>query len=115
VTIWLYMDEHVPLAISVGLRRRGIDVVTVQEDGRRGYPDSVLLDRALELGRVLFSQDEDFPIEAARRQAEGIDFAGVIYARQTAMAVGDCVHDLELIAKVAEPEDYFNQIQYLPL
>lgn len=76
------MDEHVPLAISEGLRRRGIDVLTVQEDGRRGYSDSVLLDRALELGRVLFSQDEDFPIEAARRQAAGVDFAGVIYARK---------------------------------
>jgi predicted nuclease of predicted toxin-antitoxin system len=115
VTISLYMDEHVPLAITEGLRRRGVDILTVQEDGRRGYPDPVLLDRALELGRVVFSQDEDFPIEAARRQTEGIDFSGVIYARQTAVSVGDCVRDLELIAKVAEPEDCFNQIQYLPL
>ncbi|ASC69920.1 hypothetical protein XM38_008500 [Halomicronema hongdechloris C2206] len=115
MTIALYMDEHVPLAITEGLRRRGVDILTVQEDDRRGYPDPALLDRALELGRVLFSQDEDFPIEASRRQAEGIDFAGVIYARQTAVSVGDCVRDLDLIAKVAEPEDYFNQIQYLPL
>jgi len=109
------MDEHVPLAITEGLRRRGVDVLTVQEDSHRGYPDPVLLDRSLKLGRVMFSQDEDFPIEAVRRQAEGIDFAGVIYARQTAVSVGDCVRELELIAKVAEPEDCFNQIQYLPL
>jgi hypothetical protein len=40
--------------------------------------DPRLLDRAGELGRVLFSQDEDLLIEAARRQREGIHFAGVI-------------------------------------
>jgi predicted nuclease of predicted toxin-antitoxin system len=109
------MDENVPLAITEGLRRRGVDILTVQEDGRRGYPDPILLDRAMELGRVMFSQDEDFPIEASRRQAEGIKFAGVIYARQTAVSIGDCVRSLELIAKVAELEDFLNQVQYLPL
>ena len=115
MTIALYMDEHIPLAITGGLSGRGIDVLTVQADGRRGDSDASLLDRALELRRVMFSQDEDFPIEAARRQAAGIDFAGVIYARQTAVSVGDCVRDLEILAKAAEPEDCFNQIQYLPL
>jgi hypothetical protein len=109
------MDEHVPLAITEGLRRRGVDVLRVQDDSRRGYADAVLLDRAMELGRILFSQDEDFPIEASSRQAEGIEFAGIIYARQTALSIGDCIRELELIAKVAEPQDFFNQIQYLPL
>lgn len=26
-----YMDEHVPKAVTEGLRRRGVDVITVQE------------------------------------------------------------------------------------
>ena len=115
MTIALYMDEQVPLAITTGLRQRGIDVLTVQEDGRSGYPDSMLLDRATELGRIMFSQDEDLPIEAYRRQAEGINFAGVIYARQRYISIGDCVRDLELIAKVSEPSDCANRVQYLPL
>jgi hypothetical protein len=29
----VYMDVHVPAAITAGLRRRGIDVLTSQEDG----------------------------------------------------------------------------------
>lgn len=115
MTIALYMDEHVPLAITEGLRNRVVDILTVQADGRRGDSDTAVLDQALELRRVMFSQDEDFPIEAARRQTAGIDFAGIIYARQTAASVGNSVRDLEIIAKVAEPEDFFNQIQYLPL
>jgi len=115
MTITLYMDEQVPIGIATGLRRRGVDVLTVQEDGRSGYQDPILLDRATELGRVMFSQDEDLPIEAYRRHAEGINFAGVIYARQKHVSIGDCVRDLELIAKASDPEDCANRVQYLPL
>jgi hypothetical protein len=28
----LYMDAHIPRAITVGLRLRGVDVLTAQED-----------------------------------------------------------------------------------
>ena len=30
-----YMDEHVPKAVTEGLRGRGVDVITVQELGLR--------------------------------------------------------------------------------
>lgn len=59
MTVALYMDEHVPRAITVGLRLRGVDVLTAQDDGQRHMPDDILLDRASDLVRVLFSQDED--------------------------------------------------------
>jgi hypothetical protein len=49
VTIALYMDHH---------------------------PD--LLDRASELGRVLFTMDDDLLVEAAARQNQGVAFGGVI-------------------------------------
>ncbi len=109
------MDEQVPKPITTGLRQRDVDVLTVQEDGRSGYPDPLLVDRATELGRVIFSQDEDLPMEAYHRQAEGINFSGVIYARQNQVSIGDCVRDLEVIAKVSNPEDCANCVYYLPL
>jgi hypothetical protein len=55
----VYMDAHVPSAVTAGLRRRGIDVLTSQEDGTDRLPDDQLLVRAAKLGRVLFSQDDD--------------------------------------------------------
>jgi hypothetical protein len=109
------MDEHVHRAITVGLRLRGVDVLTVQEDHHRNTPDAVLLDRATELGRVLFSQDEDLLAEAQRRQTAGVPFTGVIYAHQLRVTIGDCVRDLELIAKAADPEDLVNRVEFLPL
>jgi predicted nuclease of predicted toxin-antitoxin system len=54
------MDEHVHRAITIGLRLRGVDVLTAT-------PDPLILDRALELNRVMFSQDQDFLIEAHHR------------------------------------------------
>jgi predicted nuclease of predicted toxin-antitoxin system len=72
VSVGLYLDEHVHRAIATSLRLRGVDVLTAQEDGRRQVPDPVLLDRATELGRIMFSQDEDFLAEANRRQRERI-------------------------------------------
>ena len=115
MSIALYMDEHVHRAITVGVRLRGVDVLTAQEDGRRNVPDNVLLDRATELQRVLFSQDEDLLAEATRRQRDGIRFAGVVYAHQLRVTIGICVHDLELIAKIAKPEELANRVEYLPL
>jgi hypothetical protein len=32
MALTLYMDQHVPKAITVGLRLRGVDVVTAYED-----------------------------------------------------------------------------------
>lgn len=34
-----YMDEHVPKAVTEGLRRRGVDVITVQELGLQAAED----------------------------------------------------------------------------
>ena len=33
MAIALYMDHHVPRAITMGLRLRGVDVLTAYEDG----------------------------------------------------------------------------------
>jgi predicted nuclease of predicted toxin-antitoxin system len=115
VTVALYMDEHVHRAITAGLRLRGVDVLTAQDDGRRHVPDDVLLNRASTLRRVLFSQDEDLLSEATRRQREGITFAGVIYSHQLGTTIGICIRDLELISKAASPEDLANRVEYLPL
>jgi hypothetical protein len=37
--ISFYLDEHVARAVALGLRRRGIDVLTVQEAGSAGESD----------------------------------------------------------------------------
>jgi hypothetical protein len=110
-----YMDEHIDSAITRGLRARSIDVLTAQEDGHDATPDPVVLDRATQLGRVVFTNDSDFLAEAHHRQANGIQFAGVVYAHQLGPSIGECIRDLELLATAYEPPDMENRVEYLPL
>ena len=113
--IQLYLNHNVPNAILEGLRLRGVEVLSAYEDGAHRLPDPELLDRATQLGRVLFSMDRDLLIEAARRQRTGEGFAGVVYAHQQSCPIGRCIDDLEILAKATEPDDFHGLLQYLPL
>jgi hypothetical protein len=107
--------DHVPGAVTLGLRRRGVDVLTAQADNSRRLPDDALLKRATALGRVIFTQDDDLLAEADRCQQSGQLFTGVVYAHQLRVTIGQCVNDLELTAKVYEPADMANRVEHLPL
>lgn len=93
----------------------GVDVLTAYEDGAERMEDAELMDRATELGRVLFSQDDDLLAEAVSRQRRGIPFSGVVYAHQMRISIGKCLHDLDIIAKAGEMEDLANRVQFLPM
>ena len=115
MSVRLYFDVHVPSAIADGLRLRGVDVVTAQEDGAAEFEDPPLLDRATELQRILVTQDEDFLQEASRRNRAGETFFGIVYAHQLYVTIGECVTDLEIIAKDSEPEEWIGRVEHLPL
>jgi Domain of unknown function (DUF5615) len=115
VSVSLYMDVHVRSAVTMGLRRRGVDVITAQEDGAARLPDPGLLDRSTKLDRVLFSQDDDLLREARRREIAGAHFSGVIYVHQMRLTIGQIIQDLELISKASDPKDFQNRVEYLPL
>ena len=50
MSLAFHMDVHVPSAVTLGLRRRGLDILTSQEDETRTLDDGALLARATELG-----------------------------------------------------------------
>ena len=86
-----------------------------QDDGTAEFEDTLLLDRATELGRLLFTQDKDLLREATRRQRAGERFSGIVYAHQLEIRVGECVNNLEIIAKGSEPEEWICRVEHLPL
>jgi hypothetical protein len=61
MTVPLYMDHHVKAAITDGLRRRGVDVLTCAEDGTAQADDDPILTRATALGRTLFHAGRRLP------------------------------------------------------
>ncbi|MDE0197813.1 MAG: DUF5615 family PIN-like protein [Caldilineaceae bacterium] len=109
------MDHCVKGAITEGPRIRGVDVLTASEDGASRIDDEMLLRRATELGRVLFSQDVDLLRLAASFQRTGIEFSGLLYVHQLRLSVGQVVEDLEVAAKALDPEEIANRIEFFPL
>jgi hypothetical protein len=102
------MDEHVPTAVTQGLRRRGVDALTVQEAGLRSATDEEHLAFALSQGRVIFTQDADFP----RLHAAGTHHAGIVYAPQQT-PVGTVIRGLMLVVEVLDPDDMIDHLEFV--
>ena len=113
MSLALYCDENVNMPVVRGLRRRGVDCIHVSEDGRRTAPDEIIFQRAQSLGRVLVTGDEDFFSLADTVRSAGQDSCGIAFIDQDA-PIGALVDDLELLAKVYEPADMENRVEYLP-
>jgi len=92
-----------------------VDVLTSQEDSTQQSEDEALLQRATELRRVLFTQDDDFLVIASRWQQQSRGFAGVVYGHQLGPGIGDVIEDLELLACCADDDEVRNRVIYLPL
>jgi predicted nuclease of predicted toxin-antitoxin system len=112
--VGLYMDVHIPGAITEGLRHRGISVLTSQEDGMREASDETLLIRAAELSRLLVTQDEDFLRLAPKWQSLGQPFSGIAFAR-SGSSIGRLIEDLELLFSCAADDELRNQVIYVPM
>ena len=111
----LYMDHHIPAAITQGLRRRGLDVLTCRDDETTNWEDNPLFERAAELDRILFTMDEDHLAIARRWQQTGREFAGLLFAHALGISIGKAIDDIELIATACDLSEMRNQVQYLPL
>jgi hypothetical protein len=115
MSLYFYFDQHAPAAIAHALRLRGVDVIQAFADGYDRAEDERLLVRATTLGRVLFTQDEDLLALAHRYQTENRHFAGVVYAHQMRVSIGQCIADLEIISKASSAEEMANRVEFLPL
>ena len=73
----LLADENVHPNVIGFLRKAGLDVVSVSEQGQYGLPDAQVLQQATEAGRVVLTHDSDFGGLALM----GAKFIGIIYIR----------------------------------
>ncbi len=96
-------DEHVVFAIVQALRRRGMDVVTVQDQGREGADDADLLADALREQRAMLTNDADFLVLAATCASRGETFAPIFFWPQKQRRVGDVVR---AVVREAIRDDY---------
>src|SRR5262245_58516943 len=73
----LYADEDFSYPVVEELRRLGHDVLTVQEDGRKGTPDPGVLARAHGLGRSVLTYNRR---HFERMHRQGATHSGILSA-----------------------------------
>lgn len=103
------VDEHVAKAVAIGLRKRGIDVITVAEAGLLGAGDDELLVFADTEDRVIATQDRDFLRMAA--EVKG-NHPGIAYAPQ-GRSIGELVRLLDVLALVSNTKEMRGRVEFL--
>ncbi len=115
MSVSLYMDQHIPGPATRELRRRGVDVLTTQEDGPQRTSDELLLARTTELGRVVVTEDYGFRELAFEWQRAGKEFAGLVFSYPKQTTVGELVRDLDFLSQVSDTDEWRNQVLSIPL
>ncbi len=115
MSVPLYFDHNVPVAIAEGLRRLGHDVLTVFEDGAAEWDDKRVLVRSTELGRPVVTRDGDFLRLADEAWESGQSFAGVVFISDANTEIGRAVTDLHLVATAMTLAELESQVVFVPL
>jgi uncharacterized protein with PIN domain len=105
----LICDEHIPYPLVEGLRRRGLDVVVVQQIGLGAAADEVILAVARQQRRIVYTQDTDF----LRHHAAGVRHSGILYHHPLAYSVGEALRTVVLACEVYSLEGMDNRLEYL--
>jgi hypothetical protein len=109
MVLTLLCDEHIPYPVVKGLRRRGLDVITVQEMGLSSAEDKTIMDRAREEGRVIYTRNGDF----LRLHHAGFKHAGIFYHHAMAYSIGEAIRKVMTSCELFAAEEIRNQIKFL--
>ena len=105
----LLCDEHIPYQVIEGLRRRGIDAISVQQVGLRSATDEVILQTALQSNRSIYTSETDF----LRLHSRGFSHPGIIYHRPVQYSIRQAIRIVALACEVLSAEDMANRVEFV--
>ncbi len=110
-------DENFDGRILNGLRARlpDLDIVRVQDTWMVQSPDDTLLAWLAEQGRILLTHDvRTMPRFVFERVRAGLPVPGVIEVHRDT-PIGLALDELEVALGAGAPEDFENQVKYIPM
>jgi hypothetical protein len=114
-SILVYVDADASeAAVVVGLRNRGIDVVTAIEVGMELATDDEHLDYATAEGRSIYSLNvRDFGRIHTERMIAAINHAGIIVIPRQRYSIGEKIRRLKTLISSNTAQGMCNRIEYL--
>ncbi len=104
MSLTFLLDEDLSYRVAEGLRRRGVDAISVHEVGRanRQVSDAEQLEYATQQGRVLVTYNRaDYQALDALWRTQGRTHAGVLWCAERSIprrAIGDLIRTLAQLA-----------------
>ncbi len=111
--IKVYTNESVNVAITEGLKRRGIEAWSARDAGNLGMTDEEQLKYASKIRAVVFTRDDDFLMLADKWTKEKKEYYGIIYAHPQKLSIGECIRRIKLLVDLLSVEDMKNHIEFL--
>jgi hypothetical protein len=111
----LYFDEDaMSHALVYRLRARGLDVVTPEEAGTRGFADEAQLDWATAQGRVLYTFNiPDFCRIHSNYMRQEREHKGIIVCHQQRYSIGEQMRRILKLAATKSAEEMVNNLEFL--
>ncbi len=106
MSITIQADEHIKKAISDGIKRRGVELYTVEEEKIKGESDEDLLQFAEKENRVILTNDSDF--------LEVDLHPGILYITSQYAPIGDVVREVVRHVDQYTKEEFQDTIFYIP-
>ena len=108
--IKIYSDEDVNIAVTEGLKRRGIKAYSCQEAGNIGLVDEDQIKYANSKRFVILTHDTDFLRIVHERR---ICHSGIIFVPQNKLNVGETIRKIEFLVSIISEEDMENHVEFL--
>lgn len=108
--IKVYSDEDVNIAITEGLKRRGIKAFSCQEVGNIGLTDEEQIKYANSKRFVILTHDVDFLRLIHERK---ISHSGIIFVSQNKLSVGEIIRKIEFLVSILSEEYMENHVEFL--
>ena len=103
-------DEHIELSIVTGLKLIRIDIISVNEAGKRGSDDEEILSFAKENDRIVITRDSDF----VKLHSKGIGHAGIVFIPKF-LEIGKVIEEIEKVSMIFELEHIRDSVIFIPL
>jgi predicted nuclease of predicted toxin-antitoxin system len=104
-----YLDEHIANLVTIGLRQRGVDVLTTDEAGRSGMPDPAQLQFAAAEERLMVTFDADY----LQLAAAGARHYGIAYCHPTKYAPSQLLQILLVLHGVMSRDEVQDHVEFL--
>ena len=104
-----YTNESVSVAVSEGLKRRGVKALSARDVGNLGLSDEEQLAYASKNNLAIVTHDDDDFLSMVME----FEHSGIAYVHQEKYTVGDLIRKLKLLWETTQSENMVNHVEFL--